>query len=442
MKFLVIGFSEQAQKTLEVLLQLEFPIHSYCSVPRQLSEKYTCLVPNTSAHQQKCDFCIVDLDGIGLSQYSIQARETLIKIINHKPSVLISRQEHLSWARDLLLSKRCVILNHSHTRQELLDALYKIVKVDTPVENTTTTSSVVSDLRPTVSVTEEKTATDSVSKVAEPEIKLPALAERAKLAKRVLSQRWADYHNYHIVERLLDIFSQSSPYWLSISDHKLLIDPQRGTVLIKSLSCVVDYFVLISGFNFSVFKLDVQSLLSEDYTKQKENLLASGYRVYSLNLLIWQIFQEILPHRLQLNTDNLRIKLKYMPNFTALRGVPPYMHALSATCVVTANTFDELKTRFSYVQDEHINRFFFLTLLTDVIDSTMITHLDAKTVKAQQQSINTTTATTDVSSTETGTSKSAETAVQSASSETKPNDGVEKAKKTGFFARLLQKLSF
>lgn len=427
MKFLVIGFSEQAQKTLEVLLQLEFPVYSYCSVPRQLSEKYTCLVPNTSAYQQKCDLCIVDLDGVGLSQYNIQTRETLTKIINHKPSVLISRQSYTSWGRDLLLSKKCVVLNHIYTRQELLDALFKIIKIgeaDSQV-NTKTSQSLRSIYA---------NPSENIHSI-EQEIKNPPIAERAKLSKRVLSQRWVDYHKYPIVERLLDIFSQSSPYWLNIYDHKLLIDPRQGVVVLKSLS-VVDYFTLISGFNFSVFKLEVRSLLSEDYTKQKENLLNNGYRVYSLNLLIWQIIQEILPYRLNLNTNNLRIKLKYMPNLTALRNVPSYMHALSAACLVSAISFDDLKARFSHVQDEHINRFFFLVLLTDILDSSLIVSLDVKSVQIQ-----TNTRGDESSSMLEGVSNKSMKNIAESQADTKSNDSVEKAKKTGFFARLLQKLS-
>lgn len=422
MKFLIAGFSEQAQKMVEVLLQLEFPRYSHCSVPRQLTDKYTYIMPNTSANQQKCDFCIVDLDGIGLSQYSVQARENLLKMTNYKPSILISRQTHMNWGRDLLLSKKCVVLNHAHTRQELVDALKKVISLSA----VDATNSNLAE-QPTI----HSVQINPVAQQPSQEMKLAPIAERAKLTKRVLSQRWADYDKYPIVEELLEIFSQSSPYLLQISEHKLLIDPRQGTMVLKTLSCVVDYFILISGFNFSAFKLDAQSLLADDYEAEKERLKSAGYKVYSLNLFIWQIFQEIFPHYLPFNEENVRIKIKYMPNFTALRSVPPYMQALAATCVVSSNSFQDLKARFSYLQDEHIRRFFFLVLISDIADASFIAPLDKPTrnVSAENEEI-------------TEPVDESVLPIESKSTEESSNDGVKKAKKTGFLARLLKKLSF
>lgn len=427
MKFLVVGFSEQAQKTLEVLLQLEFPFHSYCSVPRQLSEKYTPILPNVSANQQKCDFCIIDLDGIGLSQYDIQSKEKLFKLTNYKPSILISRQSYVVWGRDLLLSKNSIVLSHTHTRQELLDALKHILSVATqqpPAEH--------SPSQQTMHTFQQERELGAGRQemgisTAPQESKLASMAERAKFSYRVLSQRWQDFDNYPIVKDLLNIFSQSSPYLLHISDHKLLIDPREGTVILKTLSCVVDYFILISGFQFSAFRIETQSLLDDNYHYEKNRLLGSGYRIYSLNLFIWQIFQEIFPHKLSFNGEGLKIKLKYMPNFTAMRSVPPYMQALSATCLVRAQGFDDLKQRFNYLQEEHINRFFFLVLLTDIVDSSVFpVELFANKPEVKQPA-------------------SAESSSVSTASTEEPsqnNQGVQKAKKTGFLERLLKKLSF
>lgn len=401
MKILVVGFSEQALKTIEVLLQLEFSRYQYCSVPRLVAENYVTLLPNVSANQQKCNYCIVDLDGIGIKDYSISAREKVLRLTNNKPSIFVSRFAQEQWSEDSLLRNN-VVLGYLYSRQELIDALNKILIG----ENNFMTS-------PAYGLPHGTERTKNYAP------KLAPLAERSKFARRFLAQRWQDAKLYPIVDHLLEIFSQTSPYSLYIGEHELLVDPSEGSIFMKSLSCVLDYFILLSGFGFTSFNINARSLDMEEFFQEKNRCITAGYRISSLSLFVWQVFQEVLPHELKLNNElGLSLKMKYMPNFMAMRSVPPYMQSVTAVCLTSAQNFDNLRKIFHYLQEEHLNRVFFLALLADVSDSNYIY-------------INSVDAPTLTPTTETQTSQ--ETALNK-------NDGIEKAKKTGFLSRLLKKL--
>lgn len=400
MKILVVGFSEQALKTIEVLLQLEFSRYQYCSVPRLVAENYVTLLPNVSANQQKCNYCIVDLDGIGIKEYSIVAREKVLRLTNGKPSIFVSRFAQEQWSEDSLLRNN-VVLGYLYSRQELIDALNKILVG----ENDFMASSAYN-------------MTNIAEQPKNNTFKLAPLAERSKFARRFLAQRWQDIEQYPIVDHLLEIFSQTSPYMLYIGDHELLVDPSEGSIFMKTFTCVLDYFILISGFHFTSFNITARSLDMEEFFQEKNRCIAEGYRISSLSLFVWQIFQEVLPHELKLNNEfGLNLKMKYMPNFMAMRSVPPYMQSVTAVCLTSAQNFDNLRKIFHYLQEEHLNRVFFLALLADVSDSNYIyiNVADAPTLMAT------------------------ETKPSPATTSDK-NDGVEKAKKTGFLSRLLKKL--
>lgn len=405
MKILVVGFSEQALKTIEVLLQLEFSRYTYCSVPRLVSESYTSLLPNVSANQQKCNYCIVDLDGIGIKEYSIVAREKVLRLTNNKPSIFVSRFAQEQWSEDSLL-RHNVVLGYLYSRQELIDALNKILIGE-------------NDLM--ASAAYNITNMNIAEQPKNNTFKLAPLAERSKFSRRFLVQRWQDIQQYPIVEHLLEIFSQTSPYMLYIGDHELLVDPSEGSIFMKSFTCVLDYFILISGFSFTSFNITARSLEMEDFFQEKNRCIAAGYRISSLSLFVWQVFQEVLPHELKLNNEfGLSLKMKYMPNFMAMRSVPPYMQSVTAVCLTSAQNFDNLRKIFHYLQEEHLNRVFFLALLADVSDNNYIY-------------INVADAPTLTHATETKPSSAT-------TSEADKNDGVEKAKKTGFLSRLLKKL--
>ena len=132
--------------------------------------------------------------------------------------------------------------------------------------------------------------------------------------------------------------------------------------------------------------------------------------------MLWQIYQAILPTDIQTQARNLQIKVKFMPNFATLEDTPSYTQAVISSCLSLPKTLDELYIIFSEIKTDSLNRIFLLAVLSKIVD------MDILATPRQHDEVT-------VSQTLTIPSNQHK------------NDGVNKAVKTGFFRRLLSKLS-
>lgn len=357
MKFLLIGFSEQAQNALEVLLSREFTGHSYYSIPRQFSSFLYPVVPKISTETlEQCDACIIDLDGIGMLTFDEKHRTQLVELIRKKSAILISRQIKHLWQDHVPLWTNAYIeyLEQPYTKDEMSTVINRILakeSVPTHLSTQQKDESIVTDIvdNEPLSIFQEKA-------------QLPAIPYRTKFTEILLKQRWADFEQQLVFKHLLSIFSQSQPFNLKISQHELLVIPEQNKAIVAKPQSVIDYFSLLKSFKLSTFNIESKPIHG-DIKKVEAELLHNGAKPYQLGLLLWQIYQEVIPEEFDINHENLYLKVKYMPDFSNMTNVPTYMNSVISSCLDKPQHCAQLKTIFPFLSVYNLNRVFILAVL-------------------------------------------------------------------------------
>lgn len=360
MKFLLVGFSEQAQNALELLLSREFTGHSYQSVPRQLSSFLYPVVPEISAEiLEKHDACIIDLDGIGMINFDEKHRTQLMALIRKKSAILISRQiEHL-WQDHVPLWTNAHIeyLNQPYTKDEMGVVLKRILAKELRETTAYTSQQPETNTKAETNVVESEPAS-----VFQEKAQLPAISYRSKFIQALLKQRWTEFDKQPVLQHLLTIFSQSQPFKLEVSQHELLVIPEQNKVLVAKPQSVIDYFALLKSFKISTFHIESKPVVG-DVKQLEADYLKSGAMPYQLGLFLWQIYQEVLPEDFKIDHENLYLKAKYMPDFSNMSNVPTYMNSVISSCLNKAQPCTGLKTIFPFLSVNNLNRVFILAVL-------------------------------------------------------------------------------
>lgn len=361
MKFLLVGFSEQAQNALEVLLSREFSGHSYYSVPRQLSSFLYPIVPKISTETlEKYDACIIDLDGIGMIHFDEKHRTQLVELIRRKSAILISRQiEHL-WQDHVPLWTNAYIeyLGQPYTKDEMSTVLNRVLAK----ESVPTRLSVQSPKETVIENIVDNVVDNEPLSIFQEKSQLPAISYRTKFTEELLKQRWADLEQHPVFKHLLTTFSQSQPFKLEVSQHELLVIPEKNKVVVAKPQSVIDYFSLLKSFKLSTFNIESKPIHG-DIKKVEAELLNNGAKPYQLGLFLWQIYQEVIPEEFDINHENLYLKVKYMPDFSNMTNVPTYMNSVISSCLNKPQHCAQLKTIFPFLSVHNLNRVFILAVL-------------------------------------------------------------------------------
>lgn len=416
MQFLLLGFSEQAQSALELLISREFSAHTYVSIPRKLSTYLYPVIPEMeSSVITNTDMFIIDLDGIGMMNFSEEYKTQLLSIIGQKPALLISRQIQQGWQTSLVQATSAHIeyVLQPYSRDNIIEALQRLLSgeqapVQTAVDET-------SELTPSSSENSSSVVQEPVGQVA--------IAKRTQFTRKLLEQRWTNFNEQPVLQHLLNIFSQSVPFKLTISQHEMLVFPEKNMILLQKMQSVVEYFILMKSFTLSAHKIESEPLYSDEFIVVEQEFLQQGCKPYQLNLFLWQIYQEVLPEKLELDATDLCIKLNYMPDFTNMVNVPAYMRTVSSACLGQPQYFEQLRVLFSFLNVDNIYRVFLLSVLSNYANISSFEEdiLHYKPIERKPLSF-------EIPATE--------------ESEQAKNQQVIKARSQGFFERLLKKLSW
>lgn len=409
MQFLIIGFSEQAQSALELLISREFTEHSYLSIPRKLSTYLYPIFPQINSDDvAKSSICIIDLDGIGMNSFSEEHKTPLLTLIGQKPAILISRHIQQDWQQYVpqWTSTQIEYVLQPYNRDNIVEALKHILfgqKI--PEEPSIERVNISSHLK------HEK---EDLSKQV-------ALARRTQFTRKLLVQRWTSFDDHPIFQHLMSIFSQNLPFRLTISQHEMLVFPEKNMILLHKIQSIIDYFILLKSFKLSSYKIEAEPVYVDDFMAVEQEFLQQGCKPYQLSMFLWQIYQEVLPEKLDLNAENLSLKLNYMPDFSNMINVPAYMHAVSSACLNQPQYFEQLKIIFNFLTRDNIHRVFLLAVLCNYAD---IVHFESY-IKEHQPSVR----------------DPLPFEKQPDTDEEVKNQQVIKARNLGFFERLLNKLN-
>lgn len=231
----------------------------------------------------------------------------------------------------------------------------------------------------------------------------------------------------NVIYELIHIFAQEHPFKIVIGNQMVYVYPKKAIALTQNLDRLLDYFS-IAG-NCQVLRTNITNIALSDaeFDRMIHNIKNEGYRRYSLNSFLWQIYSTILPTRINAPRNTLKLKIRYMPNFSGMKDIPEYVHAIVSSCLIVPKNLDQLDMVFGELTQKNpsiLHRIFLLSILSGSADIEVLknsfylqTPLDKLLHEKNKYDKESTPKTT-------------------------ANKGVTQAVKTGFFRRLLNKLSF
>ena len=479
MKFLLIGFSEQNANLLSFLIQQNHKNIQCDYIERQLSKDQIFELPDISAHPNS-DALIINLDGVGMMSYQTRYKEMLQAFIATRPALLSTRMSIEAWEQNHQAA-HLIYLQSPYSKESMLEALERLiairqgVSIAAPV--TEAPSVTVSEpTTPNIQATGNLSSSgldnsgisqdefDQIASFAQtstpqapttPEPAQPAVApaptqvtpstesitsaESYRLpltdnpiilapnnpAQDVVAKSLQVYfpEMYHrpIIKEFAKLFYQSTPFVLITSRYQLLIDPDNNLAVSTNIARVLDYLAVAKNHDEFAHSISLEPLTPERYRTHMAELDAIGAKKHTLNTLLWQLYHAILPerptaaHNLQ---DSLQIKVRFMPNFATLDNLPVYTQTVISSCLSLPKTLDELYSLFSDINHEQLNRICLLAILAKIVDLNVLA-----TPRPKSQVVTT-------------------HALDGAEQLAAKNEGVNKAAQSGFFRRLLNKLSF
>lgn len=423
MKFLFIGFSEQNANLLSFLIQQNFSHIDCVYVERNLTQDLKFSLPIIPVKHKDAQGLIINLDGVGMLSYQSQHKENLIKYTKNQPTLLSTRMPIDTWQNAFLDSDHMFYLQAPYNKDTMLSVLQRLV--DFASKNTSLhaisqadTIDASNDDFNEVNKLTKSTHQDGDKKQPLSNNTLTQLPNNKEQAiiENMLIKHFNSIYEMPLVKYFSKLFWQDTPFLLKASRYSLLVDAKNNLAMSSNIARVLDYFTVAKNHEQFAQAITIETLDDSEYLAHIQELEANHAKKYALNTLLWQIYQAILPPEVHTQARNLQIKVKFMPNFATLEDTPNYTQAVIASCLSMPKTLDELHTIFSELKPDNLNRIFLLAVLSKIVDMDILAtprhHDDANINEALNMQ-----------------------------HKKQKNDGVTKAAKTGFFRRLLSKLS-
>lgn len=444
MKFLLVGFCDKVALQLEQLITHELGQHIVHNVPREFVD-LNPVVPQVSARETQSDICIIDLDGIGMWEYSPEHKDEILRILANRPAILISYQIHSGW-QDAVKQWTMSIIDlvaQPYTIEYMTDLLLVTIRreLKRKPQQSIYTSTQLSENTPQVCSPKDNTAKKvSIYKSKEPisiltpvDIIQPVTSEKisiyvtnvipeiynasdiqqnkpkksiyitqdrhntdedidltqnileqAKVVRQLLSKHWYDFEQNELYRHLFDLFAQKDTFKIQWKHHELVVCPQRNVLLTRDLPAFwTDLQQLNEQQLQNLFLTKIPVYAS--YEQLEKVYLQQYYVAYPLNTFLWQFYHYLLPQQCVFNEYELKLKLKVLPKFAQMQKMPTYMQAVTAVCVEKTQNLDELQqsSRFNFFKLEHLQRVFLLSVLADYADS----HLLLNTLKEKNVAV-------------------------------------------------------
>lgn len=432
MKLLFIGFSEQNANLLSFLIQQNFSHIDCVYIERHLTQDLKFSLPIIPSQHQDAQGFIINLDGTGMLSYQSRHKDSLLKYTKQLPTLLTTRMAIEPW-QESLGQAHIFYLQSPYNKDSMLSILKDLLayqQTSTPSPSITPVSKPQamvsnnpatnpSDHTPNLSVAQNSPSTPQTDK-KQPLFdnvltQAPNNGEQT-IIKNVLSQHFNAVYNTTLIKEFSKLFFQNQPFILRASRYHILVDGNNNLAISTNIARMIDYFTVAKNHEQFSSSMTVEVLDQAQYLAQAQELEQLGAKKYALNTLLWQIYHAILPEHIQTQARNLQLKVKFMPNFASLDDTPSYTQAVISSCLSLPKTLDELHIIFGEIKPENINRIFLLAVLSRIADLDVLA-----TPRADNQiSIN---------------------QILKTQHKEQKNAGVNKATKTGFFRRLLQKLS-
>lgn len=427
MKLLFVGFSEQNANLLSFLIQQNFTHIDCVYIERNLTQDLKFSLPIIPNEHKDAQGMIINLDGVGMLSYQTRHQESLSKYIKQLPTLLTTRMAIHPWQESLGENGHILYLQAPYNKDSILDVLKQLIeqgKHGTPaIEAMLITTDAIqhsnpeaSNEKPSPAATDAQVAQANKQSLFDNTLMLAPNNKEQALIENVLSEHFNAVYQTPLIKEFGKLFFQEQPFILRASRYYMLVDASNNLVISTNIARMLDYFTVAKNHEQFSSSITIEVLDNQQYSAQLHELERLDAKKYALNTLLWQIYHAILPEDIQTQAQNLQLKIKFMPNFASLEDTPSYTQAVISSCLSIPKTLDELYIIFGEIKPENINRIFLLAVLSKIVDLDVLA-----TPRADNQiSIN---------------------QILKTQHKEQKNDGVNKAAKTGFFRRLLNKLS-
>lgn len=430
LKLLLVGFSAPSAGALTLLLQRNYPQVEYVVLERFFSSDLRLMLPPLKTETRDATAAIINLDGVGMSVFNEAHIKSLVDFLDFRATLLLARSNISQWKNaDFLPQETSFFLSTPHTKQEMEAVLSKLILVasellSNPSQAAKNRASILNkagaylddDDTPTLNPT-NATPTHGRS-------------DNGEFIQSVINTCFSGVCPNNVMYELIEIFSQEHPFKVIMGTQTVYVYPKKSIALVHSMSRLLDYFS-VAG-NCQVLKTNINNIpmTGSEFDRVMAEIKNEGYRRYSLNSFLWQIYSVIIPTRINVPRNTLKLKIRYMPNFAGMADVPEYIHAVVSSCLVVPKNLDQLDETFGELTQKNpsiLHRIFLLAIISGSADIAVLKQSfyaqstpDKIPPKYQLELLEN----TEPLPTPT------------------PNKGVAQATKSGFFKRLLSKLSF
>lgn len=404
MKVLLVGFSSLSANVLSAWIGQAYKSHHVVTIERSFDDNLRLCLPNLKETHNNALAMIINMEGIGMMNFSQKNVQILTEFIGNRTALLIGKNELNLWRNAQTLPKDFIMFTHSpYTKNEILPKLEKLIKNTYLVRKS-----------------------EPVSEVSYKISENPSVNNTPPKPETQLSTSYQDEGNflYHIIKQyfktkqtgllyaMLGLRISETPLKVTIGKHHFYVNSQKNMGLVCDVEKLIEYCELSGNFCSKSSIISYEKITNEEFEAIMFYIPKNGYRKYALGTLIWQIYTKLLPKDLEMSTHNLQLKIKYMPNFSQMADVPDYVRHVLSACLVTPKTLLELGVNleaFGDIDNEKLNKVFLVAMLSGFCDHEVLkTSFENKEIHKEHSDT---------------------------------NMGIKKAQKSGFLKRFLSKLS-
>lgn len=444
MRVLIVGFSTQNARALNVLINHHYPDCHTVIIERTFCEALTLCLPKLSPTQQTADAMIISLDGVGMMNFDARHINHLQQFIGAKPALITAKSglDEWEWA-NILSQKFTLFIKPPLTKTQVLPALEQLFELIPQVsthrhefgyvlDDVGVDGEIIGDIviETNVEVSEPKSTDmqqDDIDGRFEKDMaKKPFVADRSDVLHDIIRTHFKIAESA-LLHSMLDILLYQGALQLTMGSQTVYLDGTKNLVLVANMERLIDYCSVVSNFQAADNIVTIQPIGNKLFN-QVANTKASGYRKYALNTFLWHIYSCILPANIEVDDHYLLLKIRYMPNFMNMGDVPEYVRHIVSSCVVAPRNLDELMIDVAgtqVVDKSAINRIFLLAILSGTADIDILKN----SFNYHKNVVNNLTDDTKISVKANRSTKTKTT-----------NTNVQKAKKSGFLKRFLSKL--
>lgn len=431
LKILLVGFSAPSAGALTLLLQRNYPQVECIVLERFFNNNLRLMLPPLDTNTRDAMAAIINLDGVGMSVFNETHIKSLVNFLDFRAALLLARSNINQWKMaDFLPQETSFFLSTPYTKQDMEAVLDKFILVAgqlhaNPSEAAKNRASIhnkaLAHLDDDDDILTLNPATTTPAK---------SRSTNTEFIQSVINTCFSDVCPNNVVYDLIEIFSQEHPFKIIIGTQSIYVCPKKSIALVQSMNRLLDYLSVAGNCQVLKTKIANVPMTNAEFDRIVNEIKNNGYHRYSLNNFLWQIYSVIIPTRINVPRNTLKLKIRYMPNFAGMSDVPEYVHAVVSSCLVTPKNLDQLDETFGELTQKNpsiLHRIFLLSIISGSADIAVL-----KQSFYAQNSPDKTPPEYQLELLENPEPTPTPT----------PNKGVAQATKSGFFKRLLSKLSF